>query len=252
MTTFTTGADALAALNATNEGGGGSSAEFAPFKSGTTYKVRVMTPNDLIAYYGYSIFKVVNTFVAQKPSKLNGRGFPEKDLTLWDKAAQYYNELAFKAQADDEKEALRKQAGLYRGSTRFVFGFIDLDTGLPIYIDLSKKQALAVHAVITKNAAKLGKKAFELEKTGQSTSTQVMLSPLDLDELNDKQAANFDKVADFASFNFDGLLYESDEAQQAEDLRKAGFDLSLIGYGNAPSNETTTQSSEESTEDFPF
>ena len=248
MTTFTTGQDALAALNATNEGGG-SSAEFAPFKSGTSYRVRIMTPNDLIAYYGYSIFKVVNTFVAQKPSKLNAKGFPEKDLTLWDKAAQYYSDLAFKAQSEDEKQELRKQAGLYRGSTRFVFGFIDLDTGLPIYIDLSKKQALAVHSVITKNAAKLGKKAFELEKTGQSTSTQVMLSPLDLDDLNAKQAANFEKVEGFASFSFDGLLYESDEAQQAEDLRKAGFDLSLIGYGDGVEAPAAEQ---ESKEPFPF
>ena len=248
MTTFQTGADALNALQATNEGGG-SSAEFAPFKSGTSYRVRIMTPNDLIAYYGYSIFKVVNTFVAQKPSKLNAKGFPEKDLTLWDKAAQYYSDLAFKAQSEDEKKDLRAQAGLYRGSTRFVFGFIDLDTGLPIYIDLSKKQALAVHSVITKNAAKLGKKAFELEKTGQSTSTQVMLSPLDLDDLNAKQAANFEKVEGFADFSFDGLLYESNEAQQAEDLRKAGFDLSLIGYDGAsetPANDTPVE------EDFPF
>lgn len=249
MTTYTTGSDALAALNATNEGGG-SSAEFAPFKSGTSYRVRIMTPNDLIAYYGYSIFKVVNTFVAQKPSKLNGKGFPEKDLTLWDKAAQYYSDLAFKESDEAKKKELKESASLYRGSTRFVFGFIDLDTGLPIYIDLSKKQALAVHSVITKNAAKLGKKAFELEKTGQSTSTQVMLSPLDLDDLNAKQAANFEKAEGFASFSFDGLLYESDEAQQAEDLRKAGFDLSLIGYDGGNAAEQADQSPAE--EDFPF
>lgn len=250
MTTqFQTGAAALAALTASNDGGG-NGASFAPFKSGSTYTVRVMDAADLMTYYGYSIFKVVNTFVAKSPSTLNGNGFPTDNLTLWDKAADYYMKQAFAAEGDDKRvEELKAEARLYRGKLRFVVPFIDLDTGTPIYVDLSKAQAQAVFNVIGKAAAKLGKKAFELEKSGSGTSTTVTLSQLDLDDLNPKQLANFEKQDEaFSGYNYEGLLYEADDAEQVKFLQQAGFDVSLIGYGEAtaPSIAKTDE------EDLPF
>lgn len=249
MTIYTTGAEALAALTAEN-GGGNASQSFAPFKSGSSYRVRVMTAQDLVTYYGYSIFKVVNTFVADSPSTLGTNGFPKDNLTLWDKASDYYAKLAFAAEDEKAKETLMEQSRQYRGKLRFIVAFIDLDTALPIYVDLSKAQAQAVHAVIAKAGAagKLGKKAFELEKNGSGTSTTVALPQMDLDELTEKQASNFEKVADFAGYNYDGLLYEANEAEQAKFLTQAGFDLSLIGV--SPEAKGSAETAEDG--DFPF
>ncbi|MEY8188614.1 hypothetical protein AB4X15_02925 [Peribacillus simplex] len=234
---YSAGADALSALNATNEGGG-SGAEFASFKSGTSYKVRVLGTADLIRFYSYGIFKKVNSFVAKDPSVKNARGFAESNFTCWDLVSNYYSDLKRKAEDAGnftKAEEYKAEAVKYRAKERFAMGFIDLETGEPIILDLSKKQAQGVHAVIKKNEKKLGKVAFELEKTGSSTSTVVMLSSISLDpedeEVTDKQRANFAKYdgKEFDMALFDGLLYEADEKQQTENLVAAGFDITLIG-----------------------
>lgn len=225
------------ALNATNEGGG-SGAEFAKFSSGTSYKVRILGTADLIKFYSYGIFKKVNSFVAKNPSIKNARGFAESNFTPWDQACNYYADLKRKAEdAGDftKAEEYKKEAAKYRVKERFALGFINLETGEPIIIDLSRKQAQGVHAVIKKNEKKLGKVAFEIEKTGKDTSTIVMLSTLSMDpedeEVDNKQRANFAKYdgKEFDMALFNGLLYEADEKQQTENLVAAGFDITLIG-----------------------
>jgi hypothetical protein len=235
MTQFQSGADALSALNAVNEGGG-TKQGFSSFKSGTEYKVRVLGTADLIRFYSHGIFGKINSFVAKNPSVKNAKGFPVENLTVWDRAAKYYQDLAFKARDNGdtkEEEEHRNNAYQFKAKERYALGFIDLATGDPIIIDLSKKQAQIVHAVIKKNEKKLGKVAFELAKTGSGQSTTVMLSLLfDLDEdLNEKERANFEKYdgKDFDMALFDGLLYEADEKEMTENLVAAGFDITLIG-----------------------
>lgn len=265
MTQFQSGADALNSLNATNEGGNGNKAEFASFKSGTSYKVRVLGSADLIRFYGYGIFKKVNSFVAKVPSIKNAKGFAESNFTPWDLASNYYSDL--KRKADDAGQAAKAEdykteAGKYRAKERYALGFIDLATGEPIIVDLSKKQAQGVHAVIKKNEKKLGKVAFELEKTGSSTNTIVMLSPLSLDpddeEVSDKERANFAKNdgKEFDMTLFDGLLYEADEQQQIENLVAAGFDITLIGLSigtnEVAGGDTNSADGEIDIENLPF
>jgi len=236
MSQYQAGADALDALNATNEGGASNKTEFASFKSGTAYKVRVLGTSNLIRYYGYGIYKKVNSFVAKNPSKKNAKGFPVDDLTPWDKAFQYYQDLKFKARDADDSKAEEEYGNLayqFKPKERFALGFIDLATGEPIIIDLSKKQAQAVHAVINKNAKKLDKVAFELSKNGSGQATTVMLNIIfDFDEdLSEKERENFAKFdgKEFDMTLFDGLLYEADEKEQIDNLVAAGFDISLIG-----------------------
>ncbi|MDR7001615.1 hypothetical protein [Neobacillus niacini] len=240
MSQFQSGADALNALNAVNEGGG-NKAEFASLKSGSSYKVRVLGTADLIRFYSYGIFKRVNSFVAKNPSIKNAKGYPVENYTPWDSAFQYYNDIKRKAQdagnADKEKE-YAELAYQFKAKERYALGFIDLATGEPIIIDLSKKQAQTVHAVIKKNEKKLGKVAFELSKSGSGQQTTVMLSLLfDLDEdLDDKERKNFEAYdavdglpKEFDMSLFDGLLYEADDKEMTESLVAAGFDISLIG-----------------------
>lgn len=235
-TQYQSGADALNSLNASNEGGGGSKAEFASFKSGTTYKVRVLGTQDLIRFYSYGIFGKIHSFVAKNPSVKNVRGFAESNLTPWDKAAKYYQDLKFKAQDEGNAAAEKEygdQAYKYRVKERFALGFINLADGEPIIIDISKKQAQTIHSVIMKYEKKLGKLAFELSKQGSGQSTTVSLSPvIDMEEdLTDKERevfAKFDGQA-FDMTLFDGILYEADEKEQIENLVAAGFDITLIG-----------------------
>lgn len=236
MSQFQKGAAALGALNASNEGGAGNKVEFGSFKTGTSYKVRVLGADNLIQFYSYGIFKKVNSFVAKEPSVKNAKGFPVENLTPWDQAFKYYQDLKFKARdngnaADEEKYG--ELAYQFKPKERFAMGFIDLATGEPLIVDVSKKQAQALHAVITKFEKKLGKVAFELSKQGSGQSTTVSLTPfIDMDDdLSDKERENFAKYADkeFDMTLFEGLLFEADEKEQLNNLAVAGFDLSLIG-----------------------
>jgi hypothetical protein len=261
MSQYQAGADALNSLNATNEGGAGSSAEFASFKTGTSYKVRVMGTADLIRFYSYGIFKKVNSFVAKNPSVKNARGFAESNFTPWDLASKYYTDLAFAARDKGDtkaEEEYKSEASKYRAKERFALGFINLEDGQPIIVDLSKKQAQGVHAVIKKNEKKLGKVAFELEKSGSSTNTIVMLSPLSLDpddeELTDKERANFAKYdgKEFDMSLFEGLLYEAEEKEQIENLVAAGFDITLIGLSIGASTKSDDSDNEGPGENYEF
>src|SRR5690625_2813917 len=249
MTKFVSGADALDVLN--QEDGGGNNAEFSSFKSGTTYFVKVLGTADLIQFFSYGIFKQVNSFVAEKPSKKTANGFPVEDLTPWDKAYLYHRELS-KEWTDKHGQ----EASKYRAKQRFAMGFFDLDSGEPIIIDVSRNQAQAIHGAIKKYEKRLNKLAFELSKEGSGTSTTVSLTPvLDMEEdLTEQQRANFDKApAEFDMTLFDGLLYEADEDEQIELLIQAGFDVSLIGLEKPKSDGVGSEDNGEITdEDLPF
>ena len=240
LTQYQAGADALNSLNQTDEGG--SKAEFASFKSGTTYHVKVLGTADLISFYSYGIYKQINSFVAKNPSKKTPNGYPVENLTPFDKAYLYHKNLS-----KDFSDSHGQEAAKYRAKQRFALGFFDLESGEPIIIDLSKNQAQAVHGAIKKYEKRLGRIAFELSKEGSGTATAVSLTPvLDMEEdLTDKQRANFDKAPEsFDMSLFDGLLYEADDDEQIENLIKAGFDVSLIGL-EAPAKEAGEEGEKE-------
>lgn len=231
------GMDALNALNDT--GTGGTSNEFNSFKTGTTYKVKVVGTDAIMTFDSYGIYKVVNSFSAKNPSKKSAAGYPVDNYTPWDRAWKFHRDLS-----EDFSDAHGQEASKYRPKRRFAMGFYDLATGELIVVDLSKNQAQAVHSVIKKYEKKLGKMAFELSKQGSGTSTSVSLTPLiDLDDdLTDEERKHFDKApAEFDMSRFDGILYEADEDEQIRLLKQAGFDVTLIGYdanaGGSPAQD---------------
>jgi hypothetical protein len=244
MSNIQKGAEALGALNATNEGGaGGEGVKFTSFKSGTSIKVAVPSADALIRFYSYGAYKSVingakvHTFVAKNPSVKNPKGFPVENLTAWDQAFKYYQDLKFAARDNgnaEEEEKLGNLAYQFKPKERYAFAFYDLsEKGKPMFIDISKNQAQVIHGVIKKFEKKLGKVAFELSKQGSGKNTTVSLTPfIDMDEdLNDKEREAFAKVIgeEFDMTLFDGLLYEADEKEQLNNLAVAGFDLALIG-----------------------
>ncbi|MEW9697996.1 hypothetical protein [Paenibacillus sp. SI8] len=240
MSLFTKrGADAV--NSAVTNDGGAKDSPIVSLKSGTSYKVGVKSVADVAEYYGYSIFKKVNTFVPKNPASRNAKGFVTGNATVWDRAAEsLYTEAdaakdAGASEADVKK--LTDEAYLYRGKPRFLRAFYDLDSGKDIVVDLSPKQEKTIKAVIQKYANKLGKIAFELSKTGESTSAVVALSPIiDMDEdLTDKQRENYAKLgaSPFDMESLETCLYVADEAEQIKNLVIAGFDIGRLGltYG---------------------
>lgn len=228
MAKYTGGLEALEALETEERG----DMEFYSLRSGSSVRVRVLGLRDLIHFRSYGIFKQINSFVAENPSKYNDKGFPKENLTVWDKAFQHYSDLAFEEENEKVQKELRAEGRKYIGKERFALGFIDLETGQPIIIDFSKKQAKSIAGVFKKNEKKLDKKAFEIEKSGSGTDTVVTATSLDMDDLDAKETKNFEKYdgAEFDMTLFDDLLYVADEKEQVELLTEAGFDVTLIGY----------------------
>jgi hypothetical protein len=212
------------------------------FKSGTTYKVRLASDEDFVEYNAVSVFKSINT-TPVSPGNMYAKAV---DLLYKDA------EAAKKAGDEAKAEELRNQAYLLKPKPRYLFGFINLADGQPIVIDVSKKQAQALITAIDKYAKKLDKLAFELSKSGQSTSTTVSLSPIiDEDDLTDVERKNFEASAGkaFPDETYENVLYEKDAAEQIEDLRVFGFDVSRLG---ASADEEVTPITEDGEQDYGF
>lgn len=225
MANVTSGLDALDILN--NEGETGSNNKFTPLKSGDSKIVKVINLGDMVTVPTYSIFKKVNTFVPEKPAQLSAKDYPQKDFTPFDKAWKYHNDLK-----EEFGDYHSQRAGDFRVKRRFAMGFYDLDEEEMIVIDFSRNQAKILNDVIYKNQAKLGRKAFELEKSGSGTSTTVSLNVLDVEEpdLTEKQIKAFKNAPkEFDSEKYEGLFFVRNEEQMIEALEDADFDVTLIG-----------------------
>lgn len=245
-----------AAAQATSNNGGDKESPIVSFKSGTTFKVGVKSVNDVAEYYGYGIFKKVNTFLPKNPAVRNARGYIESAPSVWDRAADLLYADAKKAEEAGGSEAdvkpIRDEAYLFRGKKRYLRAFFDLATGKDIVIDLSPKQETQIKAVIEKYTKKLGTIAFELGKTGAGTNAAVALSPIiDMDEdLTDAERANYAKLSEtpFDLASFESCLYVADEAEQTKNLVIAGFDIGRLGLSigaNNSANSTPSTATEQ-------
>jgi hypothetical protein len=245
MSQFKFGMEAIEESNAAG-GGGKANNDFAKLPAGTTLKVKLVGLNAVMRYFGYGVYKRVNTFIAEKPSDRDAKGFVSGNHTPWDLASKHYYDKAFaltKDKDDAEAKAIRDGAEYkalssegykYAGKQRYAIGFIDLEVGKEIVLDFTAKQFNEViKPALVKYDAKKDKVAFEIAKEGAGTNTKIMVMPiLDMDDdLTDKERANFEKFIgkEFDLKKFEGLLFEADEKTQIENLVAAGFDITLIG-----------------------
>lgn len=242
MSLFTRKGEAAAA--ATNDNGGANESPIVSFKSGSVYKVGVKSINDVAEYYGYGIYKRVNTFVPKRPADRNARGYITGNPTIWDRAADLLYADAKKAEeagaSEAETKPLKDEAYLYRGKQRFLRAFYDLTTGKDIVIDVSPNQEKVLKAAIEENAADLDVIAFKLTKKGEGKNAVVSLSPIvKMDrDLTVEERANFAKLGD-APFDLDAFetcLYVADESEQTKNLVIAGFDIARLGLSIGATN----------------
>lgn len=239
---FTRGNTAIQSALSESGGNGGRASTFASFKSGSSYKVRINSLDDVVGYEAASVFKVFDTTPVEKRS-------------LYHKAAELLYQDAKNAKDESTAEAIRKQAYLVKPKPRYILAAIDLETGEKLYVDLTKNQAKAVIAVVQKKAKKLDSLAFELAKTGESTSTAVSLTQLDEDELDAKELENFGKSKgiEFADEDFEALLQYKGEDEQLDDLYQFDRKLADRVAGKPSVNVAPPQSQEDIDEsELPF
>jgi len=235
MSMFTKVGAAAAAVSGND--GGGNDSPIVSFKSGSLYKVGVKSINDVAEYYGYGIYKRVNTFVPKNPSVRNSRGFIESNPSIWDKAADLLYADAKAAEESGASESdvkdIRDEAYLFRGKKRYLRAFYDLTTGKDIVVDLSPTQEATLKAAIEENADDLDVIAFKLAKKGAGTAAVVSLSAIVKPErdLTDEERVNFAKIGEtpFDLNSFETCLYVADEAEQTKNLVIAGFDIARLG-----------------------
>lgn len=252
MTQYTFGQDAINALNASDDSNAVKN-EFAKLPIGKARKVKVIDPNAIASVFTYSIYKLVNTFIAKNPSKKSRNGYPIADYTPFDKAWKYHKDLS-----QDFSDAHGQEAGKYRTKARSAIGFYDLTEGKLIVVDLTKAQAQVVTDAIAEYEDELTDLAFTLKKTGdpkQPTSTAVSLTPIINRKkgLTDEESKNFDNAPTEFDFSlFDGIYFEMDEDAQVQALKQVGFDVSLIGYDANAGGGTAPDISEDDEEALPF
>jgi hypothetical protein len=100
-------------------------------------------------------------------------------------------------------------------------------------------------------ANRLDRKAFELSKSGSSTSTTVSLLPIDEEDLSDAELKNFEVTAGkaFPEELYEKVLFVKSEADQINDLKAFGFDVSKLGI-NSDEDEVTPIEQEDPTAGF--
>lgn len=181
-------------------------------KSGTAFKVRVPSVDEVVEVYIHSVYEVFYSTPCTRDD-------------LYDKATDLiYADAKKLADAKDEKgaEAVRKIAYQLKAKPRYLFGFINLEDGQPVIFDLSKKQAQGVITAIKKNEKRLGQLAFEISKTGSGQSTTVGFNPIAFveEDLTAQELKHFNESAgkEIAEEVYANCLYVKKPEEQAEDL----------------------------------
>ena len=244
---ITSGLDALEILN--NEGNKEAVKrnEHTYLKGGTSKVVKVLSTSDVAMKRVYSAYGHFKTFTPKNLPEVNGNGNVISNHTPFDLAYKYH-----KSRSEDWQDEESAKAYRYKLLPKFTIGVIDLDTGEPIMMEFSQRQTQAIMAVLNKNERKLDKKAFEIEKDPKGV---MIVSPLDLDDLTEKQLTNFEQAPkEFDKSNFEGLYYERDEEAMIELLGEIGFDVRLIGLtpkqGGDTAEESPFKGAEDPTEQF--
>ncbi|QWI73252.1 hypothetical protein ER45_030330 (plasmid) [Bacillus mycoides] len=202
--------------------------------AGKVLKVRAL-PEAVVQYMCHSVYKTFYSTPCTKPAG-------KEDL--YDKATDLLYKDAKEAEengaSEDDVKALKDRAYALKAKERYMIGFINLETGLPIIVDFTSNQGKTIVAALQKYKKNLNNFAFELTKTGSSTDTKISFTVvLDMDEdLTDKEREHYTKSAghEFDMNAFENVLSANDEEKQIEDLIAFGFDISRLGL-EAPAKE---------------
>lgn len=180
-------------------------------KAGDSIRVRILTPYDYTTYEAHGIYdKGIRTTPCINP----GGDGEERCLMC-------------------EAKKLEDYKGL-KPSTRFLFGFYDIDMELVRYIDVSYTQGSSLMDDIEENEDSIEEFAFQLKRSGEGTKTTYKLSAILGMKKKDKEAqARFEAGAEVKIEDnfFEKALYIKSTNQMAIELENAGIDVEKeFGY----------------------
>lgn len=182
-------------------------------KAGDSVIVSIPSTEEVAQVYTHGVFGVFNSCLCTKED-------------LYDKAVDYLYSQANSATDEATQKEFKEKAYQLKAKPRFLFGFHELETGEPLLIDASKKQGQTLFSVIAEYADELKTYAFKLSKADGGT---LSLTPI-LKGLTATQKENFEKTAgkEIPTALYENAIYKRDRNGQLEDLKKFGFDVSLI------------------------
>jgi hypothetical protein len=205
---------------------------FIRLKAGQSRKVRILTPQDYVAYKAHGHYaKGVYT---QPCIAVAG------ERCVMCEAANYNGDLVEK---DKDGKSVWNQ--MY-AKKRVLFAFVDLEEDMIRVFDATKAQADGLIATIDEYADELDSIAFTFKRTGEKNETSYTLSPIMPKKMTEIQEV-FDKYdeAEVKTELFEEALQARTTEQQAKELQQAGFPVKdVLGI------EVTISTSEnESSED---
>lgn len=180
-------------------------------KAGDSIRVRILTPYDYTTYEAHGSF----------------------DKGLW-------NTPCINPDGKGEERCLHCEAYKHekfkdlKPTTRFLFGFYDIDMEMVRYLEVSYTQGTSLMDDIEENSESIEDFAFTLKRSGEGTKTTYKLSAiLGMKKKDPEAQERFEKGAevDIAEDFFEKALYVKSTNQMAIDLENIGFDVEgQLGY----------------------
>ncbi|MDC3413941.1 hypothetical protein [Terrihalobacillus insolitus] len=183
---------------------------FIRLKAGQSRKVRVLTPQDYVAYKAHGHYsKGVYT---QPCIAVAG------ERCVLCEAANYDGDLVEK---DKDGKSVWNQ--MY-AKKRVLFAFVDLEEDMIRVFDATKAQADGLIATIDEYAEDLDSIAFTFKRTGDKQETSYTLAPILPNKMKEVQEV-FDKYngVEVETKLFEEALQARTTEQQAKELQQAGF-----------------------------
>lgn len=188
---------------------------FIRLKAGQSRKVRILTPQDYVAYKAHGHYaKGVYT---QPCIAVAG------ERCVMCEAAKYDGDLVEK---DKDGKSVWNQ--MY-AKKRVLFAFVDLEEDMIRVFDATKAQADGLIATIDEYADELDSIAFTFKRTGEKNETSYTLSPIMPKKMTEIQEV-FDKYdeAEVKTELFEEALQARTTEQQAKELQQSGFPVKVV------------------------
>ena len=220
-------------------------------KSGESLKVAILSAEDFGEYLQHGGYTLSNKYGVYNMPCLKHTGKED----LYDKAVPLMYQDAEEAEKNGDKkkaEEIRLLAGELRAKKRMLFGFVDLETGEQIVVDVTKGQGENLVDTILEYEDSITEYPFLLEKKGTKANTTVTLSPIvNMKKLTKTEQATFEAVKgeSFDHELFEKIFFIKPKEQQIQDLIKIGFDVSRIGID--PNSVPQPQEQQEKVEEKP-
>lgn len=201
------------AKESANQGGGVDLKEvFIKLKDGDNIRVRLLSDEDYVEYKAHGSY---NKGIYTQPCIE-----PAGEKCALCEASEYKG-------GEKDQNGYPEWNHIY-GKKRYLFAFVNIDTGKKVVFDATKNQAKSIIGSIEEYAENINDVAFTFKRTGTKTDTTYSLSPIL--KLKKAEQEAFDKAGEeeFEIEFFEQCLMARKRPQQIKELKDAGFPLEEV------------------------